>query len=259
MQIYIFKNNSQIGPFDEKAVIDGLRRGEYLPDDLAIRQGDTNWQPLSVLYPESAPSPAFMPQTAAPARSTPAVAAVPAAAERLVRNNMLHRIVYGLLFLGSVIAFAGSLWYLKSMMGSSGDLTTDLKNMSWRVLARDMAISTFIATFFIFVGFLLSFKRKTIRSNGLRMAMRGVFILIMVIGLGYFAYGAFAYLNYSAPYRPTSSSSSQRNELLDALNEGEAAAGPLGIATFHLPIAASLVLLGLSGFLMTKMGRAAIE
>ena len=184
---------------------------------------------------------------------------MPAAAERLVRNNTLHRIVYALLFLGSVIAFAGSLWYLKSMMGSSGDLTTDLRNMSWRVLARDMAISTFIATFFIFVGFLLSFKRKAIRSSGLRMAMRSVFILIMVIGAGYFAYGSFAYLNYSEPYRPSSASSSQRNELLDALNEGQAAAGPLGIATFHLPIAASLVLLGLSGVLMTARGRPAVE
>lgn len=256
MQIYLFKNNAQTGPFDEAAVLDGLRRGENSPDDLAIRQGDTNWQPLSVLYPEAAPSPSFSPPMSSPA---PIAAAAPAPAERLVRGNTLHRVVYGLLFLGSVLAFAGSLWYLKSMMGSSGDLTTDLRNMSWRVLARDMAISTFIAAFFIFVGFLLSFKRKTIRSNGLRIAMRSIFILIMVIGLGYFAYGGFAYLNYSAPYTPTKASAGQRNEMLDALNEGEAAAGPLGIATFHLPIAAALVLLGLSGVLMTKRGRPAGE
>ena len=253
MQIYLFKNNVQTGPFDESAVLDGLRRGDYSPDDLAIRQGDTNWQPLSVLYPDATPSPSFSP----PMPPAAPIAAAPAAEERLVRGNTLHRIVYGLLFLGSVLAFLGSLWYLKIMMGSSGDLTTDLRNMSWRVLARDMAISTFIAAFFIFVGFLLSFKRKTIRSNGLRIAMRSVFILVMVIGLGYFAYGGFAYLNYSPPYTSTKASAGQRNEMLDALNEGEAAAGPLGIATFHLPIAASLILLGLSGVLMTKRGRPA--
>jgi hypothetical protein len=260
MQIYIFKNNVQTGPFDENAVLDRLRRGEYSPDDLAIRQGDSNWQPLNVLFPESVPQPAaFAPQAAPPPMSAPAGAMAPASAPRLVRKNTLHRVLYGLLLVGSVIAFAGSLWYLKSMMGSSGDLTTDLKNMSWRVLARDTAIAMFIATFVIFVAFLLSFKRKIIRSNGLRIAMRSVFILIMLIGFAHLAYGAIAYLNYHEPYRPTSAKSIERNELLDALNEGEAAAGPIGIATFHIPIAASLVLLGLSGVLMTKRGRPAVE
>jgi hypothetical protein len=260
MQIYIFKNNVQAGPFDEKAVLDGLRRGEYSPDDLAIRQGDSNWQPLNVLFPEAIPQvAAFAPQAAPPVMPMPAVTAAPDAAPRLVRKNTLHRVIYGLLFLGSVIAFAGSLWYLKSMMGSSGDLTTDLKNMSWRILARDMAIAMFVATFFIFIGFLLSFKRKIIRSNGLRIAMRSVFVLIMLIGFAHFAYGAIASLNYSEPYRPSSSKSTERNELLDALNEGEAAAGPMGIATFHLPIAAALVLFGLSGVLMTKRGRPATD
>lgn len=250
MQIYIFKNNAQTGPFDEKAVLDGLRRGEYSPDDLAIRQGDSSWQPLNILYPESIPQPVAFAQPLTPV----AVAGAPAP-EPLYRKNTIHRVFYGLLLLGSVLAFAGSLWYLKSMMGSSGDLTTDLRNASFRVLARDTAIAMFIATFFIFVAFLLSFKRKIIRSNGLRIAMRAVFVLIMLVGALHFAYGAISYLTYREPYRATSAAPGARNELLDALNEGQAAAGPIAIATFNFPIAASLLLLGLSGVLMTKRGR----
>jgi hypothetical protein len=50
MQLYIFKNNQQSGPFDEEQVLAQLRSGEVSQDDLGIRQGDTNWTRLGDIF-----------------------------------------------------------------------------------------------------------------------------------------------------------------------------------------------------------------
>ncbi len=52
MQIYISKNNRQLGPFDENKVSEMLRAGQVSPQDMAIRSGDRAWQPLYVLFPQ---------------------------------------------------------------------------------------------------------------------------------------------------------------------------------------------------------------
>ena len=54
MQIYISKNNQQLGPFEEQKVLEMLRNGQLSPNDLAFRQGATQWQPLRVLFPNMA-------------------------------------------------------------------------------------------------------------------------------------------------------------------------------------------------------------
>jgi GYF domain 2 len=51
MQIYINKDNQQLGPFDEEKVKEMLAKGEVYKNNLCIREGDTNWQPLEVFYP----------------------------------------------------------------------------------------------------------------------------------------------------------------------------------------------------------------
>jgi GYF domain 2 len=53
MQIYINKNNQQLGPFDESKVFQMLQNGQLAPQDLAIRQGEKQWQPLANLFPNA--------------------------------------------------------------------------------------------------------------------------------------------------------------------------------------------------------------
>lgn len=56
MQIYIHKNNQQHGPFEEEKILEFLRTGQLSPSDMAIRQGETQWQSLGSLFPNAAAS-----------------------------------------------------------------------------------------------------------------------------------------------------------------------------------------------------------
>jgi hypothetical protein len=51
MQIYIHKNNQQHGPFEEGKILEFLRAGQLSPSDMAIRQGETQWQSLGSIFP----------------------------------------------------------------------------------------------------------------------------------------------------------------------------------------------------------------
>ena len=51
MSIYIHRNGQQFGPFEEDQVIDQLHGGQFSPDDMGIRQGETEWKKLSVMFP----------------------------------------------------------------------------------------------------------------------------------------------------------------------------------------------------------------
>jgi hypothetical protein len=51
MEIYIYKNNQQLGPLGETEALNGLRSGAYSPNDMACRTGMKEWRPLSLLYP----------------------------------------------------------------------------------------------------------------------------------------------------------------------------------------------------------------
>ncbi len=44
--IYIHKNNQQTGPYEEHVVLDQLKSGFLKPEDMAIRQGASQWEPL---------------------------------------------------------------------------------------------------------------------------------------------------------------------------------------------------------------------
>jgi hypothetical protein len=51
MILYIFRNNQQLGPFDESHVRDALRNGTFSANDLACPEGSTEWLPLSTFFP----------------------------------------------------------------------------------------------------------------------------------------------------------------------------------------------------------------
>lgn len=51
MTLYIYRNNQQLGPFDESYVKDELRNGNFSASDLACQEGSTDWIPLSTLFP----------------------------------------------------------------------------------------------------------------------------------------------------------------------------------------------------------------
>ena len=252
--IYIYKNNQQSGPYEEHLVLDQLKSGMLAPEDLAVRHGESQWQPLGNMFPEVAsvvpPPPVQFAASASKPVSAPVTSIEP---EPQYRNTTLLKVFLGFCLLGSIGLLAAAVYYIFSF-ASSGNLDSDLSRLAYRDLAKYLAIGMFVGGFFTFLAFLLSFKRKLIRSNGLRIALRVFFILILLVGLGNVAFGAISYLTYSSP----SSSlvkGSESNELLRALEEGSAAVGPYETAAITVPIGAGLFLFGLSGFLMGKRAR----
>lgn len=47
MSIYLYRDNQQDGPYEESVVLEWLQAGICSPNDLAICEGMTEWQPLS--------------------------------------------------------------------------------------------------------------------------------------------------------------------------------------------------------------------
>jgi hypothetical protein len=247
MAIYIFKNGQQSGPYEERLIEDQLKNGLLLPDDMGIRQGEKEWQKLGTMFPNAAAAASFAAIPPPPVVET--ASAAPVQYEAVYRGTTLQKIFFGLCLLIAIVAFGGAAYYFYSLMGSTGDLQADLGRVSYRILARNAAAGILVGGFFTLLAFALTFKRKLIRSNGLRIALRVVFILILLVGLGNLAFAAVSYLTYSAPY---SSTKTESNELLQALEQGTAAVGPYEMAVIFLPIGAGLFLFGLSGILMTK-------
>ena len=50
MNIYIHKNDEQIGPFNDDQLSDGIRTGQFTLDDLAWIEGQAEWVPLRNLW-----------------------------------------------------------------------------------------------------------------------------------------------------------------------------------------------------------------
>jgi len=254
MPIYIYKNNQQSGPYEEHLVLDQLRSGMLSPDDLAVRHGESQWQPLRLMFPNVTPAvtPPPPPQAFAASANKPVSASVTSVEpEPQYRNTMLLKVFFGLCLLGSIGILAAAVYYIFNF-GSSGNLESDLSRLGFRDLAKYLAIGAFVGGFFTFLAFLLAFKRKLIRSNGLRVGLRVFFVLVLLSGLVSVAAGAVTYLTYSAPI---ATKASESNELLRALEAGSAATGPYETAMIALPIGAGLFLLGLSGILMAKRAR----
>ena len=246
--IYIYKNNLQSGPYEEHLVLDQLRNGMLKPNDLAVRTGDSNWQPLRMMFPDVVQSPApHVAEFAAPA-AKPTSSTEP---EPQFRKTTLQKIFFGLCFLGAIGILGATLYYIFTF-GSSGNLEADLSRLGFRDLAKYLVIGTVVGAFFMFLALILSFKRKLIRSNGARIGLRVFFVLVVLAGIAGLAAGAVGYLTYSPPVKTKASES---NELLRALEAGSEVTGPYETAMLALPIGAGLFLFGLSGVLMAKRPR----
>ncbi|CAN5382182.1 hypothetical protein BH10ACI1_BH10ACI1_12340 [soil metagenome] len=50
LPMYINKNNQQLGPYSPEQVLSMLNSGQLSAFDMAIRQGDSQWQPLSSYF-----------------------------------------------------------------------------------------------------------------------------------------------------------------------------------------------------------------
>lgn len=53
MSIYIYKNNQQLGPFEENQIFEMLRNNQLSPNDSAFRQGGKEWRKLSEIFPNA--------------------------------------------------------------------------------------------------------------------------------------------------------------------------------------------------------------
>ena len=60
LTIYLSKNNQQSGPYSLEQVLIWLNARQLSSEDLAIRQGETQWQPLRTFF---SPVSNFSPQT----------------------------------------------------------------------------------------------------------------------------------------------------------------------------------------------------
>jgi hypothetical protein len=52
MAIYVYKNNEQLGPYEDSSVAESLRNGYFSSDDMACYAGSTSWVPLGSLFPQ---------------------------------------------------------------------------------------------------------------------------------------------------------------------------------------------------------------
>jgi len=256
MPVYVHKNGQQLGPFEENIVISSIRAGQFSGSDLGIRQGDSDWQPLSEMFPEarSERQTGFVERPAVEltpdAANASNIPVEPVAAS--YRKTTLQKIFFGLVFVGSLLAMIGAVVFWKVGLGPSGNLDTDLGRMALRDLMLYLAASLFLLTGLALFAFLITFKRKIIASNGLRIALRLFFILVMVVGLIDLGYSGVSYFIYKPMTSSLTANKSAGNELLKAMEEGDRVAGPLkGLAMFA-PVGAGLMLFGLSGVLMTK-------
>jgi len=77
---YVRRNDEKLGPFEDAQLLSSLQQGIFSYDDLALRDGWTDWKPLRTLF---APP-------AALSKTVPAPAAAPVAEERIWVGRSSH-------------------------------------------------------------------------------------------------------------------------------------------------------------------------
>lgn len=80
MNIYIHKNEQQLGPFDDSQISDALNNGEFSVEDLAWKEGLTEWVRLEDLLQK--------PQHTPPIPKTPTIPNLP-----VVQTNVKQVVV----------------------------------------------------------------------------------------------------------------------------------------------------------------------
>jgi hypothetical protein len=118
MQLYVYKNNQPLGPFEEGVVLDQLRSGQLSPDDLGIRSGETNWTRLGDIFAgrlqfNEPPTATFAPpvQAAGQAFGAPAVAPKSGGGCRKAAGWTILSAGLLLFLIGTMVAIATPLMY----------------------------------------------------------------------------------------------------------------------------------------------------
>lgn len=83
MNIYILRDGQKIGPFSEEAVRTLLQQGDVEEEDLACRQGASEWEPLNKVLETPSDSPAETPAEPPPPIHEPEPEPEPATAEQI--------------------------------------------------------------------------------------------------------------------------------------------------------------------------------
>jgi hypothetical protein len=251
MRIYVYKDQVKLGPFDEADVQRDLTSGKYSGSDLGFREGDADWQPLGKLYPQAVVPPPAAFQNVAPVVQPERTTAPATPEPRLYRSTTIQKIFFGLAFLGAILAAMTAFAYRIFFLGPTGNLEADLSNIGYRDVLIYATIGFAGMTVFCFLAFLLTFKRKVIRSAGLRIALRIFFVIVLLIGFGNIAYGVLTYLSWRPAVSTVSGRPSAADDMLKALEASESVSGPLGAGAIAVPLGLGLLLFGLSGVLMT--------
>jgi hypothetical protein len=53
--MWVYRNGQSLGYFEESIVENNLRNGSFLPTDVGCREGESQWQPLYILFPQVIP------------------------------------------------------------------------------------------------------------------------------------------------------------------------------------------------------------
>jgi membrane protein YdbS with pleckstrin-like domain len=64
MATYVRRNGEKLGPFEDAQLLSSLQQGTFSYDDLALRDGWTDWKPLRTLFAPPASAPVVTPPAA---------------------------------------------------------------------------------------------------------------------------------------------------------------------------------------------------
>jgi len=237
MPAYINHEGQQTGPFDDHVVIEQLRSGQLSPDDLSIRTGDAQWQTLRTMFPNSVVHPI------SPAQAV-------SATEAQYRKTVFPKVFFGMCLVVEIIVILILAFYFYGVIDPSRNLAHLLDKSVIGILFVILS-GNFTGGFLTLLAFLMAFKRRIVRSNGLRIGIRTVSVLVLLFGLG--NVGLWGYQLYVTNHAYSLANTGRPEALFFGLHDMML---PYGMGLIFLPIAVGLFLFGLSGIMMAKRARA---
>ncbi len=243
MSFYIYKDEQQLGPYDEESIVEQIQAGTIGPDVFGIRTGDSQWEKLSTLFPQmrfvQQPGTDFGPQP---------LASVSARMPEY-RRTLWLKLIFGALVLAAVGSCIAATYYLNSM---PSDPEFD-KKYPWigliAILVRNFRVGAFLFGVFAVLGLMVAFKKSLIESNPLRIALRSIFVLVMLAGTISVLAGIGSFLFFDGVRANSADPSARKYDgVVNATRQyqGFVVWGQLGLG---------VLLFGASGLLMTKSRR----
>ncbi|MBK8149492.1 MAG: DUF4339 domain-containing protein [Acidobacteria bacterium] len=243
MAVYFYKDNQQLGPYEEEVVVGWLRAGTLTPEVMGIRTGETQWTKLGTLFPQAMPEPkpdsvVGIPPTAAISKTEPES-----------RNTLWLKLLCGFCFLVALTVFLSATYYSYVIPTDSNTIHKYPAMILVQIIVRNIQIGTFLSGFFIILAILCAFKSTLIDSNQIRVGLRAVFVLVLLAGCVAILSGIGSYLTFrmnaeTSPYEATR-----------AYHVAENRIGPFRKLAVLGPLGVGVVIFGASGLFMTKRRR----